>query len=174
MSGRARDQSFERFVRGGSTGLLRTAVLLVGDREVAEDLLQATLMRVARRWVDASRSPEAYAHRVLVNLSRDRHRRVGRRVAEVPWNELTADPLLADHADAVAARSAVIAALAQLPTRQREVLVLRFYADLSVAETAAATGASEGTVKSYTSRALLRMRNLLGEPSTLEVSHERR
>jgi RNA polymerase sigma factor (sigma-70 family) len=67
-----------------------------------------------------------------------------------------------------------MAALAQLPDRQREVIVLRFYADLSVAETAAATGASEGTVKSYTSRALDRMRQLLAEPAVnvVEVSHD--
>ena len=58
----------------------------------------------------------------------------------------------------------MIAALAGLPARQREVLVLRFYADLSVAETAFAMGASEGTVKSYTSRALARMRELLADP----------
>jgi RNA polymerase sigma factor (sigma-70 family) len=57
-----------------------------------------------------------------------------------------------------------MAALAQLPDRQREVLVLRFYGDLSVAQTAAATGASEGTVKSHTSRALARMRELLADP----------
>jgi RNA polymerase sigma-70 factor (sigma-E family) len=174
VSSRARDDSFERFVRGCSTGLLRTAVLIVGDREIAEDLLQATLMRVARHWGVAAAAPEAYARRVLVNLSRDRHRQAGRRVVEASWNELSADPFQGDHADAVAGRDAVIAALARLPDRQREVLVLRFYADLSVAETAAATGASEGTVKSYTSRALARMRELLGEPTTAGVNHEQR
>ena len=173
------DPSFELFVRRSATPLLRVAVLLCGgDRAAAEDLVQQTLVRVARRWGDgASQAPEAYARVVLVNLSRDAARRAGRRVVEVAWDgaEL-ASPLHADHADAVAVRDEVIAALGLLHEHQREVLVLRFYADLSVADTAAAIGASEGTVKSTTSRALARMRELLEQPApagAAEVSHDR-
>lgn len=151
-----------------STSLLRSAYLLCGDRGIAEDLLQLTLMRVCAHWRAASASPEAYARRVLVNLSRDRARRGRRRVSEAAWSEMAGAeshvPGRHDHAEEVAGRSAVMAALAQLPDRQREVLVLRFYGDLSVAQTAAATGASEGTVKSHTSRALARMRELLADP----------
>jgi RNA polymerase sigma factor (sigma-70 family) len=189
---RRRDVDFEAFVVAYSTQLLRAAKLLTGgDHAIAEDLLQTTLMRTARRWQSAKSAPEAYARRVLINLSRDQHRRGQSRVREQPFpergGELVGDgqphaddrsradgrpstPSGAyrgagdDHADAVVGRDAVIAALAGLPARQREVLVLRFYADLSVAETAFAMGASEGTVKSYTSRALARMRELLADP----------
>lgn len=167
--------SFEAFVAGGSTGLLRSAYLLCGDRSEAEDLLQLTLLRVSRRWAAASEAPEAYARRVLVNLSRDRVRRTRRRVSEVPWGEQAESvPRQGDVLEEVAGRDAVIGALARLPLRQREVLVLRFYADLSVAETAEATGTSEGTVKSNTSRALARMRELLAEPIGVEVSGDER
>lgn len=173
----SRDPAFETFVLASSTRLLRSAQLLAaGDHGAAEDLLQMTLLRVARRWPAARQAPEPYARRVLVNLSRDAHRRAGRRVAETALDDAEAsaaghrDP--ADAAAALAGRDAVIAALAQLPARQREVLVLRFYADLSVSATAAATGASEGTVKSYTSRALARMRELLADPIPVEVRHD--
>lgn len=158
--------SFERFVAESSIRLLRTAYLLTGDRSGAEDLLQQALLRTARRWRSAQGAAEAYTRRVLVNLARDRHRGARRRVAESPLEE--ADPaepdLGSDPADVVAGREAVMKALARLPIEQREVLVLRFYADLSVAETAAAIGASQGTVKSRTSRALVRMRALLTDP----------
>jgi RNA polymerase sigma-70 factor (sigma-E family) len=165
------DGGFEEFVAARSAALLRTAYLLTGgDRFAAEDLLQAALIRVARRWGAASRAPEPYTRRVLVNLSRDRARRAARRVAEAPW-----DPAAAveqdDASETVAGRDAVVRALGALPPRQREVLVLRYYADLSVAETAAATGTSQGAVKAYTSRALARMRELL---SAVEVASDDR
>jgi RNA polymerase sigma-70 factor (sigma-E family) len=166
---------FEVFVGDSSSRLLRTAYLLIGDRYEAEDLLQMTLIRVARHWRTAEAAPVPYAHRVLVNLSRDRARRARRRVPEVGWDELQASPAeFRDPAAELAQRASVIDALARLPDRQREVLVLRFYADLSVAESAAAIGASEGTVKSHTSRALARMRELLTEPTPLEVSPDDR
>jgi RNA polymerase sigma factor (sigma-70 family) len=80
---------------------------------------------------------------------------------------------VAGPADLIADRDELIAALARLPERQREVLVLRFYADLSVIETAEAVGASEGTVKSSTSRALERMRELLGDPARQSQTRSR-
>ena len=166
---------FEAFVHGSSGRLLRTAYLLTGDRAEAEDLLQATLMRVARHWRAAERAADPYATRVLINLSRDRARRTGRRVLEAPLDE--ASQTLArqeDVGDHVARRELVIAALARLPDRQREVLVLRFYGDLSVEQTAAVTGASPGTVKSHTSRGLARMRELLSDSHQMEVSSDER
>lgn len=162
--------TFEAFVTGRSTGLLRVAYLLAGDRDVAEDLLQVTLMRVARHWRAAEAAPEAYARRVLINLSRDRVRQGRRRVVEAPWDEAAIPVRDDDLAEQIARRALLIAALARLPDRQREVLVLRFYADLSVAETALTTGTSEGTVKSNTSRALARMRELLRDPVSVEGS----
>jgi RNA polymerase sigma factor (sigma-70 family) len=191
-----RDRDFEAFVSGYSTRLLRSAYLLSGDHASAEDLLQMTLLRIARRWPAAKAAPEAYARQVLVNLSRDQYRRRNSRVREQALPELGGEPSLSgkpdsgsrppagsgpclsrgsysgatdDHADAVVGRDAVITALSELPARQREVLVLRFYADLSVVETASAMGASKGTVKSYTSRALARMRELLADRSATGV-----
>jgi RNA polymerase sigma-70 factor (sigma-E family) len=160
-----REVAFESFAASCSPRLMRSAYLLcAGDRELAEDLLQMTMLRTARRWGSAQAAPEAYARAVLVNLARDSARRRGRRVDEVPEAEDRGrGGVGADHAEAFAVRDAVLAALGALPLRQREVIVLRFYADLSVADTAAAIGASEGTVMSYTSRALGRLRELLAE-----------
>ncbi len=164
---RQRELSFESFVASSSTRLMRSAYLLCGDRQTAEDLLQVTIMRTARRWGAAQAAPEAYARAVLVNLARDRARRSHRRVQEIlshGTDSVGADRVhVTDHAELIAERHAVLAALSALPQRQREVVVLRFYADLSVADTAAAIGASEGTVMSYTSRALSRLRELLGD-----------
>jgi len=182
---RIAELSFEAFATNASTRLLRSAYLLCGDRQIAEDLIQMTMMRTGRRWSAAQSAPEAYARAVLVNLARDRARRARRRVDEVLGDE--GEPtggdsgLVRDHAEVVAEREVVLAALAALPQRQREVIVLRFYADLSVTDTAAAIGASEGTVMSYTSRALSRLRELLGDrfenddtPTTGEVQHDYR
>jgi RNA polymerase sigma-70 factor (sigma-E family) len=158
------DPAFERFVGQSSATLLRNAFLLAGDRGAAEDLVQLTLLRVAGRWSAARRAPEAYARQVLVNLCRDRYRREARQASSAeavgPGNQAEGRDL----ADAVADRDEVIAALGRLSLEHREVLVLRFFADLSVAEVAVAIDGSEGTVKSRTSRALSRMRELLGEP----------
>jgi RNA polymerase sigma-70 factor (sigma-E family) len=156
---------FERFVAQQSTHLLRTAYLLTADPGAAEDLLQLTFLRTAKHWSSARRAPAAYARRVLVNLARDRRRHAARRVAELPLEDARLLRLSGDHVEGVLGRHEVFDALARLPASQREVLVLRFYGDLSVAETAAATGASPGTVKSRTSRALAHMRELLGDPS---------
>jgi RNA polymerase sigma-70 factor (sigma-E family) len=144
--------------------LLRSAYLLTGDRADAEDLLQLTLVRTARRWEAAREAPEAYTHRVLMNLLHDRRRGMSRRVTEQPFDDHTAALRTAgDHAAAVDERDAIIRAVKLLPPRQREVVVLRFYADLSVSETAAAISASQGSVKTHTSRALARLREALAD-----------
>lgn len=166
--GSRQEPAFEHFVAEQSARLVRMAYLLTGERGAAEDLLQLTLLRTANRWRAARQAPEAYARRVLVNLVRDRRRRAARRVAERPLEEAIGARIRGvstDHAEAVVGRNEVFDALARLPADQREVLVLRFYGDLSVAETAAATGTSEGTVKSRTSRALARMREVLAAPA---------
>jgi len=164
MIGPRREQrAFEAFVADASGRLLRTAYLLSGDRGHAEDLVQATLFRTARRWHRARRQPEAYARRVLVNLAKDRWRTLRRRVSEVT---VEADVVAQDD-ESVLDRQGLLTALRELPAGQRAVLVLRFFDDLSVAETATALECSEGTVKSQTARALDRMRGLL-DPSTPE------
>ena len=150
---------FDAFVVARSPALLRTAVLLcAGDRHAAEDLLQQALLRLARHWKRELASPDAYVRRSLVNLARDRHRRFSRRPRETSWPEhLPAEPVtvgLTPYDD-------LVAALAELPARQRATLVLRFWDDLSVADTAAALGCSPGTVKSNTNRGLSRLRTIL-------------
>jgi DNA-directed RNA polymerase specialized sigma24 family protein len=82
-----RAPEFERFVKESAVRLFRISYLLVGERGAAEDLLQLTLLRTARRWHGAQRAPEAYARQVLVNLARDRRRRASRRVEERPVDE---------------------------------------------------------------------------------------
>lgn len=158
------DPSFDEFVASGSARLLRSTYLLTGDRELAEDLLQIALVRIAGRWDVARRSPDAYAHRVLLNLLHDRRRHLSRRVRERPLRDVDEgrNPV-PDAAEGLIDRGAIIGALRQLPLRQREVVVLRYFADLSVAETAAAIGSSEGTVKTHTSRALLALRAALAD-----------
>lgn len=169
------DSSFDAFVNARSAALLRTAYVLTGDRQHAEDLLQTALLRAMRRWAHARTAPEAYVRRVLVNLSHDRLRNLVRRPREEPsppdMNALRGgDPGV----DGVIERRVVVLALAQLPVRQRQVVVLRFFEDLTIEQTAELLGFSTGTVKSYTSRALSRLRELLAEDDTeslAEVFH---
>jgi RNA polymerase sigma-70 factor (sigma-E family) len=168
MIGSRREQrAFEAFVAEASGRLMRTAYLMSGDRGHAEDLVQVTLLRTARRWPRVRREPEAYARRVLVNLAKDRWRTLRRRVNEVAGVAVDAS-LPETPEDDLLEREHLLAAVRELPAGQRAVLVLRFFDDLSVAETAATLDCSEGTVKSQTSRALVRMRAVLDQPT-----HER-
>jgi RNA polymerase sigma-70 factor (sigma-E family) len=165
------DPSFAVFVEQRSTALVRTAYLLTGDRGHAEDLVQTALLRTARHWARARDAPEAYVRRVLVNLSRDRVRSLFRRPRESPLpDEVDIWSVDAGY-EQVTERRAVVRALAQLAPRQRQVIVLRFFEDLSVEQTAELLGFSAGTVKSYTSRALARLRELLADYDTMEVPH---
>ena len=156
--------SFEEFVQGCSPRLFRTALLLAGqDRAAAEDLLQLALERAYRHWGRVCRSgdPERYVRRILANAANDRWRRAARR-PERPLGPGEAGPVAQDQADVVAERDFLIRALAGLPPRQRTVLVLRYYNDLSEAEIADALGCSAGTVKSQASRGLARLREAAG------------
>jgi RNA polymerase sigma-70 factor (sigma-E family) len=154
--------SFEEFVQSCSPRLFRTALLLAGqDRAAAEDLLQLALERAYRHWGRVSRAgdSERYVRRVLANAANDRWRRSIRR-PERPFGPGEAGPVVADQADAVAERDYLMRALAGLPPRQRTVLVLRYYNDLSEAEVAGVLGCSVGTVKSQASRGLARLREV--------------
>jgi RNA polymerase sigma-70 factor (sigma-E family) len=160
------DSSFEDFVAGSSARLFTTAKLLTGGhRAEAEDLLQGAYERAYRHWGRISRraDPERYVRQILVNASVDRWRRLRRR-PEAPLAVTGADPAaVADTATAVADRDLLLRGLAALPPRQRAVLVLRYYEDLTEAQTATMLRCSVGTVKSQAARALERLREITGE-----------
>ena len=163
---RVRDQEaeFREFVAGNSPVLLRTAYLLLHDRDAAEDALQLTLLRVFRHWRRVRLAPEAYTRRVLLNVCRNHWRHVRRHpTQESPddHEELAASG--ATESERADQRIVLADALGELPDQQREVLVLRFFAELSVSETAQALRIPEGTVKSTTHRGLRALRVALGE-----------
>jgi RNA polymerase sigma-70 factor (sigma-E family) len=149
--------AFDAFVTASSDRLVRSAYLLCGDPGHAEDIVQTALMRTARRWRHARGNPEAYARRVVVNLAKDRWRGLRRRPAELPLEMDVQAPLSTQVLD----RHMLVRAAQQLPLGQRAVLVLRYFDDLSVEDTAAALGCTTGTVKSQTTRALENLRAAL-------------
>ena len=161
---------FDEFVRTSSTSLLRTAYLLTGDHGHAEDLLQTALVRTARHWRAAQAQPVGYARKVLANLAKDRWRQRSRRPVE---SGQFAEPGHDGAQAQVTLRHTLLPAVLQLPARQRAVLVLRYFEDLSIEETAATLECSVGTVKSQTHRALARLRELLGDEPlpTKEIDH---
>jgi RNA polymerase sigma-70 factor (sigma-E family) len=161
---------FEEFVSLRSPVLLRTAYLLCGgDRGAAEDLLQDVLERVYPRWHRIREQPEAYVRAALANAAANRWRRRSRRVAEVPLAR--AEPRLVSGPEQAATdHDLVVRALGTLPARMRAVLVLRFFADLSEVDTAAALRCGVGTVKSQTSRGLARLRELLTDNDLTKAS----
>ncbi|HWD51891.1 MAG TPA: SigE family RNA polymerase sigma factor [Acidimicrobiales bacterium] len=158
-------RSFERFVAGHSDNLLRTAYLVVWDIGEAEDLVQECLLRVARRWsrVGTMAFPAAYARRILVNLALDTSRRRSRRRSELSGPSVVGpvdreDPTARQPFTDVEARTVLLSVVGDLPPRQRAVLVLRYFEDLTEAQTADLLGCSIGTVKSTASHAIDRMR----------------
>ncbi len=157
------DAEFADFVADRSTALLRTAYLLCGgDRGAAEDLLQDVLERVYAVRGRVSGAWEPYVRAALANASANRWRRRSRRVREAPLDGFR-EPGVLGPEDAALDRDQVARALGALPARMRAVLVLRFFDDLSEADTAAALGCGVGTVKSQTSRGLDRLRAVLGD-----------
>ncbi len=165
-----RDADFADFVARAYPSLCRTASLIIGDRYLAEDVVQSALVAVYRKW-DRIRHEDGagpYARRAVVNAALSelrrphRHRESSRE--DVPERADSAPPCDVDQA--------VMAAVRALPPRQRAVIVLRYVEDADVATTAAALGISEGTVKSQTSKALATLRGHLSQvpelrPATL-------
>ncbi|NUR62007.1 MAG: SigE family RNA polymerase sigma factor [Catenulispora sp.] len=158
--GAAVEDELEQFVSGRYLAVRRTAFLLCGDWHRAEDLVQGTLVKVVvaarRRRVD---SLDAYARQVLLNLFLEENKRLWRR-REKSWAE-PADAV--DAADPAAGhdretRLTLLAALRRLPPRQRAAVVLRYWEDRSVEETARLLGVSTGTVKSQCAKALAALR----------------
>jgi len=146
--------------------LLGAAVLLAGSRSGGEDLLQTALERLVRHWRRVDGDKEAYLRQTLYHLAVDQWR-VRRRRPEVLVDVEPAE--LPDTSDAVNLRHALVQALATLPRRQRAVLVLRYWEQLSEAEAAAVLGCSVGTIKSTTSRGLARLRELTAAWTTDEL-----
>ena len=157
----ADDAEFTSFVAAASRRLLRSAYLITGDLAEAEDLLQTALERTYRRWhwVRQKDVPEAYVRRILFTSAVDAAR--GRRVSSGPLQEelLPGEP---DPAiEGVSGRAALLNCVRALPGGQRAVLVLRYFEDLTEADTARVLGCSIGTVKSQHARAVARLRELV-------------
>jgi RNA polymerase sigma-70 factor (sigma-E family) len=158
--GPAQDE-VQRLLAERGDHLIRAAIALTGSRADGEDLLQAALERLLRRWSRVRTDPEGYLRRTLYNLAADGWRRRGAWQRKRPLLQAGLDGVSGTEAvDAVDLRDALGRALAQLPPMQRTVLVLRYWEGLSQAETAALLGCAEGTVKSATSRGLQRLREL--------------
>lgn len=159
---------FDEYVAGRWTRLVRSVVLLGADAHAAEDVVQTVLARLHPQWAKVTRSDDvdAYVHRALINalVSSRRRRWWGERPTDV-LPEVVGDDVTA----AIATRDALRAALLRLPLGQRQVVVLRFYADLTEQQAATALGVALGTVKSRTSRALA---TLAGDPSLHELVGE--
>ena len=158
----ATEVAFEELYRAHWHGMVRVAMLLVDDVESAKDCVQDAFVGLYRRPLRNPDAQLAYLHRSVVNAARSALRRRGT-VRRHLRNADVDDVQGADHALIVSAEhAAVLAALRQLPQRQREVLVLRYWADLTEAEIAATLGIRPGTVKSTASRALTALENKLG------------
>lgn len=156
------EESFEQYVAARMHALTRTAYLLTGNHHDAEDLVQRSLVKAVARWPRIQDHPEPYVRRIMYheNISRWRRRPAGEHLVEgVPERyAVEGDP---------ATRLTLQEALGRLTAKQRMVLVLRFYEDLTEVQTAAALGVGLGTVKSQTRHALMRLRQLAPELAEL-------
>ena len=163
MRGQTPDEAVTVMYRAHYTGLVRLAAVLVGDVATAEDVVQDSFIAMGRAWWRLRDTARAlpYLRRSVINRSRSvlRHRVVAdRQFPALGSTGASAE----DSALAVVQRSSVLAALSTLSFRQREVMVLRYYADLSEAQIAAALGISRGAVKSHIARAKDSLRTVLG------------
>jgi RNA polymerase sigma-70 factor (sigma-E family) len=160
------EESFREFVGARTAQLSRVALLLTGDVHLAEDLVQQTLLRVAERWrrVSGADDPDAYVRRMLYNQHVSWWRRAGPRAVLRSEPPERAGP---DSSANVVATVMIHRALARLAPRQRAVLVLRYFEDLTEAQTADALGCAVGTVKSQTRDALAKLRRVAPELSEL-------
>jgi RNA polymerase sigma-70 factor (sigma-E family) len=164
---KADEDRFREFARNNAKLLRRSAYLLCGDWHLADDLTQAALIKMHRAWPRVTRTdnPVSFARKTLLRCWLDERRkpwrRAERRDGEVP-DGVRVD---ADLAQQLGTREELFLALAQIPPRQRAVLVLRFFESLSITEVAEALGCSEGTVKSQTSRGLAAMKAVI-DPRT--------
>ncbi|MFF8727641.1 SigE family RNA polymerase sigma factor [Streptomyces sp. NPDC015171] len=166
-----RNEEFQSFMVGRWPRLMRTAFLLTGEQHAAEDLVQSTLEQVFVAWrrVGAADDPEAYVRRVMINAHARRHRRRLREFL-APKDDSGLVREVADTGDRIAQaddRGALLKALAQLPARQREAVVLRYWEDLTETQTAEAMGCSVGTVKSNAAKGIAKLRAIPGLAETV-------
>ncbi|MEU8822329.1 SigE family RNA polymerase sigma factor [Streptomyces sp. NPDC048636] len=158
---------FEEFVAARGPRLLRVAWLLTGDVHLAEDLLQTVLAKVWPKWRRiAADNPEAYVRKALVNTHASWWRRRWR--GEVPHDEVPDVTAVPDAFEGIDLEQSLAAAVRRLPGRQRAVVVLRYFEDLSVEDTAEVLGCTAGTVKSQASKALRTLQSLVPRTELVE------
>jgi RNA polymerase sigma-70 factor (sigma-E family) len=154
---------FEELAESARPALVRAAYAVTGRREDAEDAVQSSLVKAMGAWQRVAGQErwrqQAYVRQIVVNTCRSGWRKWGARVSVGDMPELVQQP----GTDAVDDRELVRQALGRLPARQREVLLLRYYEDLSEAEIATRLGCAPGTVKSSAARALRALRDMLPE-----------
>jgi RNA polymerase sigma-70 factor (sigma-E family) len=156
--------TFDDFVAQHGDALLRTAVFVVGDEHAAKDVLQDALLRAFRYWRRID-DPYPYVRTAVVNGATSRRRRHSYR--DVALTDRHSGLVLVDHVDQLPTRDLVVTALRSLTPKQRAVLVLRYYEDMSEAEIASMLGCKPGTVKTHAARGLERLRQILGDDVTL-------
>ena len=154
---------FEDYVAARQHRLYRTAYLLCGDRDRAQDLVQTTLVALLRSWKKArlAQNPDAYAKKALIRAFLSEQRSLRRSSSAHAFLRAGAESAAAP--DPTELRVIVLEALRTLPPKPRAMIILRYWEDLSVEETAALLGCSEGNVKSQCSRSLTKLRSLLGD-----------
>ena len=146
------ERRFSLWSAAHASALHKFAYLLCGDWHEAEDVVQEVLAKAALHWrrIERVDYPEAYVRTMVVNELRSMWRRPWRRARPTDQPDVS----VGDATDTVAARTDLVAALRQLPLRQRATVVLRYFEDLSEEQTAAALGCSVGTVKSQSHKAI--------------------
>ncbi|HLL33018.1 SigE family RNA polymerase sigma factor [Streptomyces sp. NPDC052687] len=158
----ARDEEFQAFVIGRWPRLMRTAFLLTGEQHAAEDLVQSTFEQVYVAWrkVGSADEPEAYVRRVMINAHARKHRRRLREFLAPKDDSGLAheQPDTGDRISQADDRNALLKALAQLPPRQRQAVVLRYWEDLTETQAAEAMGCSVGAVKSNAAKGIAKLR----------------
>jgi RNA polymerase sigma-70 factor (sigma-E family) len=147
---------YDAFVLARRSRLLRVAYLFTADWAAAEDLLQSALVKAWFAWWRIDGDPEPYVRRIVVRTFLSARRRRWR--SEVPFDRVPDRPAISDAANQVADRDALWRALCRLPPRQRAIVVLRYFEDLSERQIADILGVRVGTVKSQASKALAHLR----------------
>jgi RNA polymerase sigma-70 factor (sigma-E family) len=155
----SRDEEFQAFIVGVWPRLVRTAFLLAGEQYAAEDLVQSAAEKACAAWPKVRRAddPYAYVRRILVNQHARRWRR---RPPELLVDAVPDTPGVEDGFARSDQRGALLVALATLPPRQREAVVLRHWEDLSDSQTATAMGCSVGAVRSHAAKGIARLRQV--------------